>query len=125
ALMAWRRMDSLSVARGQTSSYRAAAAEPHTWSLSFLYIGTFGSFIGYSFALPLVIKTSFPAFLAHHTFVATYLAGLGFLGALLGSLSRPLGGWLADRVSASKVTLAVFAGMAAFTGLAIAGVDEH
>jgi MFS transporter, NNP family, nitrate/nitrite transporter len=125
AILAWTRMDSLSQARSDRSAYVSALTNRHTWLLSFLYIGTFGSFIGYSFALPLVIKTSFPAFLAHHTFVATYMAGLGFLGALLGSLSRPLGGWLADRVSASKVTLAVFAGMAAFTGLAIAGVDEH
>lgn len=125
ALMAWRRMDSLSVARGQTSSYRAAAAEPHTWSLSLLYIGTFGSFIGFSFALPLVIKTSFPAFLSHHPFIATYLAGLGFLGALLGSAARPLGGELADRFGGARVTLVCFVGMTVLTGAAVAAVDRH
>ena len=43
--------------------------------MSLLYIGTFGSFIGYSFALPLVIKNTFPEFLAAHPFIATYLAG--------------------------------------------------
>ena len=57
-----------------------------TWIMSFLYIGTFGSFIGYSFALPLVIKNTFPEFLAGHPFIATYLAGLGFVGALIGSV---------------------------------------
>ena len=124
-ILAWTRMDSLTQARPDHSAYTAAVKSQHTWMLSFLYIGTFGSFIGYSFALPLVIKTSFPSFLAHHTFIATYLAGLGFLGALLGSLSRPFGGWIADRVPPAKVTLAVFAGMAAFTGLAIAGVNDH
>ena len=124
-ILAWTRMDSLSQARPDPTAYRAAVKSPHTWMLSFLYIGTFGSFIGYSFALPLVIKTSFPSFLAHHSFIATYLAGLGFLGALLGSVSRPFGGWLADRVPAAKVTLAVFTGMAGFTGLAIAGVNDH
>ena len=124
-ILAWTRMDSLSQARPDHRAYSAALKSQHTWLLSFLYIGTFGSFIGYSFALPLVIKTSFPSFLAHHSFVATYLAGLGFLGALLGSLSRPLGGWLADRVRPATVTLAVFAGMAGFTGLAIAGVHAH
>jgi NNP family nitrate/nitrite transporter-like MFS transporter len=118
-------MDSLSQARSDKTAYEAALKNPHTWLLSFLYVGTFGSFIGYSFALPLVIKTSFPTFLSHHPFIATYLAGLGFLGALLGSLSRPFGGWIADRVSPSKVTLLVFAGMAGFTGLAIAGVEQH
>lgn len=125
AVLAWTRMDSLVQARSDTGAYKAALKNQHTWLLSFLYIGTFGSFIGYSFALPLVIKTSFPSFLAHHSFIATYLAGLGFLGALLGSLSRPFGGWLADRVPAAKVTLVVFAGMAGFTGLAIVGVNDH
>ena len=80
--------------------------------MSFLYIGTFGSFIGFSFALPLVIKNTFPEFLAAHPFIATYLAGLGFVGALIGSIARPLGGWLSDRVGGARVTLAVFVGMA-------------
>ena len=44
---------------------RGAAAQPQTWIMSLLYIGTFGSFIGYSFALPLVIKNTFPEFLGH------------------------------------------------------------
>ena len=83
--------------------------------MSILYIGTFGSFIGYSFALPLVIKNTFPEFLAQHSFIATYLAGLGFAGALVGSVSRPLGGWLSDKVGGARVTLACFAGMALFT----------
>ena len=125
AVMAWRRMDSLAVSRGQANSYRAAAAEPHTWWLSLVYIGTFGSFIGFSFALPLVIKTSFPTFLAHHPFIATYLAGLGFLGALLGSLARPVGGQLADRFGGARVTVVCFAGMTALTGAAVAAVNDH
>jgi NNP family nitrate/nitrite transporter-like MFS transporter len=93
--------------------------------MSVLYIGTFGSFIGYSFALPLVIKNTFPEFLASHPFIATYLAGLGFMGALIGSFSRPLGGWLSDRVGGARVTLAVFIGMGVFTAVAIAGVTER
>nr|MDQ2724243.1 MFS transporter [Actinomycetota bacterium] len=51
-------MDSLTEARTDGASYGAALRIGHTWVLSFLYIGTFGSFIGYSFALPLVIKNS-------------------------------------------------------------------
>ena len=57
---AWRYMDSLSQARTDTSSYRASLRLAHTWIISLLYIGTFGSFIGFSFALPLVIKTHSP-----------------------------------------------------------------
>src|SRR4051794_11352652 len=125
AFGAWRYMDSLTQARTDTKAYAQAIRQPQTWIMSLLYIGTFGSFIGYSFALPLVIKNTFPEFLAAHTFIATYLAGLGFVGALIGSLARPLGGWLADRVGGARVTLATFLGMAACTLVAIAGVDRH
>jgi MFS transporter, NNP family, nitrate/nitrite transporter len=123
AFCAWRYMDSLSQAKADTTSYVKALGHGQTWVMSVLYIGTFGSFIGYSFALPLVIKNTFPEFLGNHPFIATYLAGLGFMGALIGSLSRPLGGWVADRLGGARVTLWCFIGMAAFTLLAIAGVS--
>lgn len=125
AVLAWWHMDSLSQARADTRSFVSALREPHTWVLSFLYIGTFGSFIGYSFALPLVIKNSFPSFLHAHPFIGTYLGGLGFLGALVGSLSRPLGGHLSDRLGGAQMTVMMFAGMAVCTGAAIAGVNAH
>jgi MFS transporter, NNP family, nitrate/nitrite transporter len=125
ALGAWLYMDSLTQAKADTRSYVAALKHGQTWVMSILYIGTFGSFIGYSFALPLVIKNTFPEFLARHPFIATYLAGLGFLGALIGSFSRPLGGWLSDRLGGAKVTLATFCGMGVFTAIAIAGVNER
>jgi MFS transporter, NNP family, nitrate/nitrite transporter len=122
---AWRYMDSLTQARADTTSYVAALRNGQTWIMSFLYIGTFGSFIGFSFALPLVIKNTFPEFLAGHPFIATYLAGLGFMGALIGSLSRPLGGWLSDKLGGARVTLVVFGGMAVFTASAISGVQQR
>jgi NNP family nitrate/nitrite transporter-like MFS transporter len=125
AVASWRFMDSLTQARSDTGAFRASLRHGHTWMVSLLYIGTFGSFIGFSFALPLVIKTTFPEFLAGHPFIATYLAGLGFTGALIGSLSRPLGGWLADRVGGARVTLAVFLGMVVATGGAISGVERR
>jgi len=125
ALGAWLYMDSLTEARTDTRAYRLAVGNSQTWIMSLLYIGTFGSFIGYSFALPLVIKNTFPQFLAQHPFIATYLAGLGFIGALIGSLTRPLGGWLSDRVGGARVTLVAFVGMAAFTALAIVGVHRY
>ncbi len=125
AIGAWLYMDSLSQAKADTKSYVTALRYSQTWVMSFLYIGTFGSFIGFSFALPLVIKNTFPEFLGGHPFIATYLAGLGFVGALIGSVARPLGGWLSDRVGGARVTLVVFLGMAAFTGAAIAGVQER
>ena len=95
-------MDSLSQAKTDTRPTRRALDHGQTWIMSILYIGTFGSFIGYSFALPLVIKNTFPEFLAGHPFIATYLAGLGFVGALVGSLARPLGGLARPTGSAAR-----------------------
>jgi NNP family nitrate/nitrite transporter-like MFS transporter len=125
AFCAWRYMDSLAQAKADTGSYVKALEHGQTWVMSVLYIGTFGSFIGYSFALPLVIKNTFPEFLANHPFIATYLAGLGFVGALIGSIARPFGGWISDRLGGAKVTLWCFVGMAGFTLLAIAGVGNR
>ncbi|MGH9232507.1 MAG: MFS transporter [Acidimicrobiales bacterium] len=118
-------MNSLTQAKADARSYVVALREAQTWIMSFLYIGTFGSFIGFSFALPLVIKNTFPEFLVDHPFIATYLAGLGFMGALIGSVARPLGGWLSDRIGGARVTLWCFVGMAAFTGMALYGVQER
>jgi NNP family nitrate/nitrite transporter-like MFS transporter len=118
-------MNSLTQAKADARSYVVALREGQTWIMSFLYIGTFGSFIGFSFALPLVIKNTFPEFLADHPFIATYLAGLGFMGALIGSVARPVGGWLSDGIGGARVTLWSFAGMAAFSGMAIYGVQER
>jgi MFS transporter, NNP family, nitrate/nitrite transporter len=125
AVAAWRYMDSLTQAKADKTSYVKALSNGQTWVMSFLYIGTFGSFIGFSFALPLVIKTTFPEFLGGHPFIATYLAGLGFMGALIGSVARPLGGWLSDRLGGARVTLAVFLGMALLTLSAINGVQQR
>jgi NNP family nitrate/nitrite transporter-like MFS transporter len=122
---AWKWMNSLTQARSDKTSYVKALSNAQTWVMSFLYIGTFGSFIGFSFALPLVIKNTFPEFLAGHPFIATYLAGLGFVGALIGSVARPVGGWLSDKMGGARVTLAVFVGMAVLTAAAIVGVQER
>lgn len=124
AVGAWWKMDSLTQARTDTVAYRRAVKNHHTWIMSILYVGTFGSFIGYSFALPLVIANTFPSFLASHAFIAHYLAGRGFVGALIGSLARPLGGWLSDRLGGARITVVSFGAMAVSTAVAIAGVGS-
>lgn len=118
-------MDSLTQAKSDNGPLKASMRHTHSWLMSVLYIGTFGSFIGFSFAMPLVIKNTFPEFLASHPFIATYLAGLGFTGALVGSIARPFGGWLADRFGGARVTLAMFLGMVVATLFAINGVRDH
>ena len=84
--------------------------------MSFLYIGTFGSFIGYSAAMPLLIKLNFwnqplPAVPG----IGINFAYYAFLGALVGSIARPFGGWLADRYGGARVTLWTFVAMIAGT----------
>lgn len=112
---AWRWMDNLGTARSAPREQLQVVREPHTWIMALLYIGTFGSFIGYSAAMPLLIKLNFwvpePAPLGTGVFFAYY----AFLGAGVGSLTRPVGGWLADRLGGARVTLAAFAGMVIFT----------
>src|SRR5262249_60362875 len=73
--------------------------------MSYIYIGTFGSFIGYSAAFPLLIKTQFPE----------VTVGIAFLGPLVGSVSRPFGGLLADRIGGAIVTFWNFIVMGAAT----------
>ncbi|MDG4825354.1 MFS transporter [Asanoa sp. WMMD1127] len=101
---AWLCMDNLAVSRAPLRTQAAVLRDPHTWVMSFLYIGTFGSFIGYSAALPLLIKHEFPA-----------VSGVLFaaLGPLVGSAARPVGGWLSDRLGGAVVTVATFVVMAA------------
>jgi NNP family nitrate/nitrite transporter-like MFS transporter len=113
-LCAWFFMDNLTVANASLRSQLVVARRPQTWVMAVIYIGTFGSFIGYSAAFPLLIKTQFP------TAAVAGITGvkLAFLGALVGSLSRPFGGWLADRIGGARVTVWVFAG----TGVGVLGV---
>jgi NNP family nitrate/nitrite transporter-like MFS transporter len=114
-LAAYLWMDNLTGAKSSPREQLQVVRKPHTWIMSFLYIGTFGSFIGYSAAMPLLIKLNFwvpdPAPLGTGVFFAYY----AFLGAGVGSLTRPFGGWLADRFGGARVTLGAFAGLVVFT----------
>jgi NNP family nitrate/nitrite transporter-like MFS transporter len=116
---AWLWMDNLTSATSSPREQLAVVRDRQTWLMSVLYIGTFGSFIGYSAAMPLLIKLNFwvpqPAPLGTGIFFAYY----AFLGAGVGSLTRPFGGWLADRVGGARVTLGAFGAMAVFTILVI------
>jgi NNP family nitrate/nitrite transporter-like MFS transporter len=98
-------MNNLTTAKSSIKNQLAVVKRKHTWIMAYLYIGTFGSFIGYSAAFPLLIKTQFP----------TVTIGIAFLGPLVGSLSRPLGGLLADKIGGSVLTFWNFMAMAAAT----------
>jgi NNP family nitrate/nitrite transporter-like MFS transporter len=112
---AWKFMNNLGTAVSKPREQLQVVKKPQTWVMSFLYIGTFGSFIGYSAAMPLLIKLNFwvpePAPLGTGIFFAYY----AFLGAGVGSATRPFGGWLADRFGGARVTLGSFVAMIVFT----------
>ena len=112
-------MDNLEMVKSSPREQLQVVSFRQTWILAFLYVGTFGSFIGYSAAMPLLIKLNFwvadPAPLG----AGIYFAYYAFLGALVGSATRPFGGWLADKYGGARVTLASFAGMIVFTLLVL------
>ncbi|WP_462186963.1 nitrate/nitrite transporter [Frankia sp. CcWB2] len=108
-------MDNLSSAKNDRGAMRDVARDGHTWVMSLLYIGTFGSFIGFGFAFGQVLQVQF-----HDQFSTPIKAAyLTFLGPLLGSLIRPVGGILADRVGGAKVTFANFVAKAAAAAIVL------
>ena len=87
----------------------------HTWAMTVLYVLTFGSFIGFSMALPLAITVIFgvqhvldPATgLMTHTLKnpnAPSALTFAWIGPFVGALIRPLGGWISDKVGGAIVT---------------------
>ena len=92
----------------------AIFSNKHTWSLTVLYIVTFGSFIGFSMALPLSMKVIFG--ISHvpdangvmqHTLVnpnGPAVLAYAWIGPFVGAAIRPVGGWISDKVGGSIVT---------------------
>ena len=106
---------------------REVRTDRHTWVIALLYIGTFGSFIGFCFAFGQVLQIQFVATGQSHSQAALHAAEFAFVGPALGSLARIYGGRLADRVGGSRVTLWVLlAGSwrAAFL-VTVSTVEDH
>ncbi|MBD5804477.1 Nitrate/nitrite transporter NarK [Azoarcus sp. Aa7] len=86
----------------------------HTWSMTALYLVTFGSFIGFSMAVPLSITVIFgnthvfdPATNAWvHAKNPNAPSALmyAWIGPFVGALIRPVGGWISDKLGGSIVT---------------------
>jgi NNP family nitrate/nitrite transporter-like MFS transporter len=105
----------------------------HTWSLTTLYIVTFGSFIGFSMALPLSMKVIFgvshlpdASGVMQHTLNnpnAPVVLAFAWIGPFVGALIRPVGGWIADKVGGSIVTQWV-CGVMAIAGVAVGYVMQ-
>ena len=111
ALAAWFGMHDIADAKASFASQAAIFRRKHNWLMCLLYLGTFGSFIGYAAGFPLLIKSQFPD--------VNPLA-YAWLGPLVGAVVRPFGGWLADKVGGARVTLWNFVVMA----IAVVGVIQ-
>ena len=92
----------------------AIFSNKHTWSMTALYVVTFGSFIGFSMALPLAITVIFgfqhipdAAGVLQHTLKnpnAPSALTYAWIGPFVGAAVRPIGGWISDKVGGSIVT---------------------
>ena len=109
ALAAWFGMNDIADAKASFAAQAAIFKRKHNWLMCVLYLGTFGSFIGYAAGFPLLIKSQFPN--------VNPLA-YAWLGPLVGAVVRPFGGWLADKLGGARVTLWNFIVMA----IAVVGV---
>lgn len=99
-LAAWFGMNDLTAARSSFNEQAVIFRRKHNWLMCWLYIGTFGSFIGFSAGFPMLIKTQFPD---------VNPMAYAFLGPLVGALMRSLGGWLSDKLGGALLTFWVFA----------------
>lgn len=114
-------MDNVQNYRVDFSAMRTMLGQSHTWVLSLLYVGTFGSFIGFSFALSQVLQMKFGAAGQTSAQASLHAAEVAFIGPLLGSVARVCGGKVADRVGGGRLTLAVYGGMVVAAGLLVTG----
>jgi NNP family nitrate/nitrite transporter-like MFS transporter len=109
AFLAWFGMNDIADAKASFSDQAVIFKRKHNWLMCWLYLGTFGSFIGYAAGFPLLIKSQFPEVNALQ---------YAWMGPLVGALVRPFGGWLADKLGGARVTFWNFIVMA----LAVVGV---
>lgn len=103
---AWIGMNDIRDAKASFSEQAVIFRRAHNWLMCWLYLGTFGSFIGFSAGLPLLIASQFPSVEA-----TTY----AFLGPLVGALARPVGGIVSDKLGGAPVTFWNFVLMALAT----------
>lgn len=99
AAAAWFGMNDITSAKASFKTQSVIFKRKHNWLMCYLYIGTFGSFIGFSAAFPLLGKTLFPD---------VNILQIAFLGPLVGAASRAMTGWVSDRWGGQNVTQIVF-----------------
>ena len=109
AFAAWFGMNDIATMKASFADQAVIFRRTHNWIMCWLYTGTFGSFIGFSAAFPLLSKILFPDVNALR---------YAFLGPLVGALARALAGKPSDRIGGGRITFWVFIAMS----LGVAGV---
>lgn len=99
SIAAWFWMNDIADAKASLASQMTIFKRKHNWIMCVLYIGTFGSFIGFSAGFPLLAKTQFPE---------VNSLQLAFIGPLAGALTRAGSGWISDKFGGGRVTFWVF-----------------
>ncbi len=109
AFAAWFGMNDIATMKASFADQAVIFTRKQNWIMCWLYTGTFGSFIGFSAAFPLLSKILFPEVNALQ---------LAFLGPLVGALARAFAGKPSDRFGGGRITFWVFIAMC----LGVAGV---
>ena len=107
-LAAWFGMNDLAASKASLREQLPVLKRAHLWIMSFLYLATFGSFIGFSAGFAMLSKTQFPEVTVMH---------YAFFGPLVGAIARSVGGAISDRLGGVRVTLVNFVLMGIFTAL--------
>jgi NNP family nitrate/nitrite transporter-like MFS transporter len=102
-------MHDIASAKASFSDQLVIFKRKHNWLMSWLYLGTFGSFIGFSAGFALLTKKLFPGIDP---------TAYAFLGPFVGAVARLIGGWISDKLGGARVTFWTFIGMV----LAVIGV---
>lgn len=102
AFAAWFGMSDIASMKSSFADQAVIFRRTHNWVMSWLYTGTFGSFIGFSAAFPLLTKILYPE---------VHALKLAFLGPLVGAVARALAGKPSDRFGGGRITFWVFVAM--------------
>lgn len=110
-------MDNLPLPKQSPASMMSIFTNKHTWLMTWIYTCGFGSFIGFSVALSLLVNKEFPEI--------PFAYG-AFLGPFIGAGIRPVGGWLADKInSGTKITMLSLIGMFFAAIVIMIGINSH
>ncbi len=116
-ILIWLFMDNLPLPKQSPKSMLSIFGNKHTWLMCWIYTCGFGSFIGFSAALGLLVAKEFPD-------ISFSMAA--FLGPFIGAGIRPVGGWLADKLgSGSRVTVIALFVMLAASLVTLMGIQSH